>query len=98
MTRALGTLLAACALLAPATAAAQRDFSRVEIATTRLADGLYVLEGAGGNMAVSIGEDAVFLVDDQYAPLTEKIVAASSGSPRRCRNAIRSRGSVSSRS
>ena len=76
MTRALGTLLAACALLAPATAAAQRDLSKVEIATKPLGDGLYVLEGAGGNMAVSVGEDAVFLVDDQYAPLTEKIVAA----------------------
>lgn len=76
MTRALGTLLAACALIAPAMSAAQRDFSKVEIATTRLSDGLYILEGAGGNMAVSIGEDAVFLVDDQYAPLTERIVAA----------------------
>ena len=76
MTRALGTLLAACALLAPAMAAAQRDLSKVEIAAKRLGDGLYVLEGAGGNMAVSVGEDAVFLVDDQYAPLTEKIVAA----------------------
>jgi len=76
MTRAFATVLAVCALLAPAAAVAQRDFSKVEITTRQVADGLYVLEGAGGNMAVSVGEDAVFLVDDQYAPLTEKIVAA----------------------
>lgn len=62
-------------LLAP-TAAAQRDWSKVEMRTTPLGPGLSMIEGAGGNLAVSVGEDGVFLVDDQYAPLTEKIVAA----------------------
>ena len=76
MSRIIATLLGACALLAAATAAAQRDFSKVEITARPVAEGLYVLEGAGGNMAVSVGEDGVFLVDDQFAPLTEKIVAA----------------------
>jgi glyoxylase-like metal-dependent hydrolase (beta-lactamase superfamily II) len=57
-------------------AAAQQDFSRVEIRTERLADTVWMLTGSGGNLAVSAGEDAVFLVDDQYAPLTERIVAA----------------------
>jgi len=55
---------------------AQGDLSKVEITTTRLADGIYMLEGAGGNIGVSVGADGVFLVDDQFAPLTEKIVAA----------------------
>jgi glyoxylase-like metal-dependent hydrolase (beta-lactamase superfamily II) len=60
----------------PAPAFAQRDYSKVEIVTTKLTDTTYVLAGAGGNMGLSIGPDAVFLVDDQYAPLTPKIVEA----------------------
>jgi len=55
---------------------AQQDYSKVEITTTRLADGIYMLEGAGGNIGVSVGADGVFLIDDQYAPLTDKIRAA----------------------
>ncbi len=72
------TALVAFAALAfaPLPATAQRDFSQVEIRTERVADGLYVLFGAGGNIGLSVGEDGAFLVDDQYAPLTEKILAA----------------------
>lgn len=61
--------------IAPA-AAQQRDFSKVEIKLERLAPGVAVLFGAGGNIGLSYGEDGNVLVDDQYAPLTEKIVAA----------------------
>ena len=57
-------------------ALAQQDFSKVEIQAEKLSDNVYVLTGAGGNMGVSIGDDAVFLVDDQFAPLTPKIEAA----------------------
>ncbi len=57
-------------------ALAQQDFSQVEIKTTKLADHLYMLEGAGGNLGLSIGPDGAFLVDDQFAPLSEKILAA----------------------
>lgn len=63
-------------LLAPTPGVAQRDFSKVQIKTTELGDGLAMLEGAGGNIGVSTGKDGVFLIDDQYAPLTEKILAA----------------------
>jgi cyclase len=55
---------------------AQQDFSKVEITTTKVADGIYMLEGAGGNIGVSAGADGIFLIDDQYAPLTDKIRAA----------------------
>ena len=55
-----------------------QDFSGVEITTTQLANGLYMMEGAGGNLAVAVGEDGAFLVDDQYAPLSGKIMAAIS--------------------
>jgi glyoxylase-like metal-dependent hydrolase (beta-lactamase superfamily II) len=53
-----------------------QDFDTVEIRTTELANGIYMLEGAGGNIGVSVGPDGVFLIDDQYAPLSEKIRAA----------------------
>lgn len=57
-------------------AAAQQDFSKVEIKTTQLSDTTYMMQGAGGNLGLSIGEDAVFVIDDQFAPLSERITAA----------------------
>ena len=56
--------------------AQQRNFDAVQIKTTKVADGIYMLEGEGGNIGVSAGEDGVFLIDDQFAPLTPKIMAA----------------------
>lgn len=53
-----------------------RDFSAVEIKTHKVTDTIYMLEGAGGNIGISAGPDGVFMIDDQYAPLTDKIVAA----------------------
>jgi cyclase len=67
--------LAVLALLA-FPAFAQQDFAKVEIQTEKLSDSVYLLTGAGGNMGLSVGDDAVFLVDDQFAPLTPKIEAA----------------------
>src|SRR6266568_6670085 len=63
-------------LVAGAAHAQERDFDKVTIKTTRVADGVYMLEGAGGNIGVSVGEDGVVLIDDQFAPLTPKIQAA----------------------
>jgi len=57
-------------------ALAQQDLSKVEIRADKLSESLYMLTGAGGNIGLSLGEDAVFLVDDQFAPLTPKIEAA----------------------
>jgi glyoxylase-like metal-dependent hydrolase (beta-lactamase superfamily II) len=69
---------AALTLLAgsPRAATAQQDMAEVEIETQEVADGVYMLVGQGGNIGVSIGEDGVFVIDDQFAPLTEKILAA----------------------
>ncbi len=69
------TCLAALALSSPQVQA-QGDFDKVEIKTTDLGHGLYMLTGAGGNMGLCVGSDGAFLIDDQYAPLTEKIIAA----------------------
>jgi len=55
---------------------AQRDYSDVEIQAHHVAGTYYYLEGAGGNIGLSVGEDGVVMIDDQFAPLTDKIVAA----------------------
>ena len=55
---------------------AQQDFSQVEIQTIDVAPGIYMLVGAGGNLGLSVGEDGAFLIDDQFAPLSGKIMAA----------------------
>lgn len=73
--RVVGSGAAALALTV-AVAAQERDFSKVEVTSAKLAEGVYMLAGAGGNLGVSAGESGVFLVDDQYAPLTAKIKAA----------------------
>jgi len=56
--------------------AAAQDFDDVEIKATHVAGNVGVLEGAGGNIGVSVGPDGVLLVDDQFAPLGPKIHAA----------------------
>ncbi len=68
--------VAVLSVIAATSAWAQRDFSKVEIKTTELVDRIYMLEGAGGNMGLSVGDDGAFLIDDQFAPLSEKIIAA----------------------
>ena len=72
---AMITLLGLMWLLSPASHA-QQDFSNVEIVTHHVAGSVYYLQGAGGNIGLSIGEDGVVMIDDQYAPLTDKILAA----------------------
>ena len=67
-------------VLAAALSAAQdQDFSKVEIKVTKVSGTVYMLEGAGGNIGASVGEDGIVVVDDQYAPLAEKIQAALKG-------------------
>lgn len=54
---------------------AQRDFSKAKITSEKLSDNIYALFGEGGNIGLAIGENAAYLIDDQFGPLTEKIVA-----------------------
>jgi glyoxylase-like metal-dependent hydrolase (beta-lactamase superfamily II) len=68
--------LLAAGLLLSVPVNAQQDWSKVEIKTQPLAPGVAVLFGAGGNIGVSYGEDGTILIDDQFAPLTEKIQKA----------------------
>lgn len=67
-------------LLASGLAAAQdEDFSKVQMKVSKVAGNVYMLEGAGGNIGASVGDDGIVIVDDQYAPLAEKIQAALKG-------------------
>lgn len=70
----LYALLAVC--LCSVGAQAQQDLSKVEIKVTKVAGNVFMLEGAGGNIGVSVGADGILIVDDQFAPLADKIRAA----------------------
>lgn len=72
--------IAVLACLAAGSCFAQdRDFSKVQIKVSKVAGTVYMLEGAGGNIGASVGEDGIVIVDDQYAPLAERIQAALKG-------------------
>jgi cyclase len=70
-------MLLGCLFLAAAISSAQdEDYSKVQMKVTKVAGNVYMLEGAGGNIGASVGDDGIVIVDDQYAPLAEKIQAA----------------------
>jgi len=75
---AVSMLMVLCSLLNRASAQDQ-DFSKVEIKVTKVSGNIYMLQGAGGNIAASVGQDGIVIVDDQYAPLADKIQAALKG-------------------
>jgi len=70
------SLLPAVLIAATASVAAAQTFDTIQIRTQPLTRGIYLLQGAGGNIGLAVGDDAVFVVDDQFAPLTPKILAA----------------------
>lgn len=74
----LPALAAAVVMISGASAALAQndDFSSVQIVTHHLTGNIHYLEGRGGNIGVSVGDDGVVMIDSQFAPLTEKIVAA----------------------
>ncbi|MFL6629550.1 MAG: MBL fold metallo-hydrolase [Vitreoscilla sp.] len=78
MTRTIASLVAFAALATASSAFAQAapDFANVQIKATRLAPDFWTLEGQGGTISVLAGDDGILLVDSQFAPLTDKLVAA----------------------
>ncbi|HYI39074.1 MAG TPA: MBL fold metallo-hydrolase [Allosphingosinicella sp.] len=66
----------AIAALAAAPAYAQQDLSKAEVRVEKIAPGVAVLFGAGGNIGLSYGPDGNIIVDDQYAPMSDRILAA----------------------
>lgn len=76
MSHRLTLMAAALFHIAAPLAHAQANFDTVQVRTQSLTRGLYMLQGSGGNIGLAVGDDAVFVVDDQFAPLTPKILAA----------------------
>ena len=72
----VGLAILGSAAAAPVSAQGQQDFSKVEITTTKISDSLYALDGQGGRVGVQVGPNGIFIVDSQFAPLTDKLVAA----------------------
>jgi glyoxylase-like metal-dependent hydrolase (beta-lactamase superfamily II) len=72
-------LILLISLLPVGSAFVQQDFSKVQMKLTKVGGTVYMLEGAGGNIGVSVGEDGIVLVDDQFAPLAPKIREALKG-------------------
>jgi cyclase len=68
----IGLLVFPCIVMAQQ----EPDWSKVQIKATKVAGNIYMLEGSGGNIAASIGDDGIVIVDDQFAPLAEKIQAS----------------------
>src|SRR5438309_8327436 len=56
-----------------------QDFSKVEMKVQKVAGSVYMIEGAGGNIAASVGDDGIVMVDDEFLPLADKIEAALKG-------------------
>lgn len=69
-------LIGIAIISATGAASAQQDFSKVQVKIEKLNASTYMLVGSGGNIGLSIGDDAVFVIDDQFAPLAPKIKAA----------------------
>ena len=84
MTTTLRLSFAALSFCLAASALAQQapvppvgpDFSKINVTTTDLGHKTYMLEGAGGNVTVAVGDDGVIMVDGQFAPMHDKLKAA----------------------
>lgn len=72
-------ILAVAILCASVLSAQDQDFSKVKITVSKVAGTVYMLQGAGGNIGASVGDDGIVIVDDQYAPLADRIQAALRG-------------------
>ncbi|CAN5824138.1 MAG: MBL fold metallo-hydrolase [Pyrinomonadaceae bacterium] len=76
MPKHFSAFLAMIVLLCAAQAYAQQDFSKVEIKAEKVTGNVYMLQGSGGNIGASVGSDGILIVDDQFAPLADKVKAA----------------------
>src|SRR6266481_953238 len=74
--RSTFAILAVFAIMSVCANAQAPDFSKVQIKTNKISNNFYTLDGQGGTIGVLAGPDGVFMVDGQFAPLTDKIVAA----------------------
>ena len=69
-------ILSVFALFMASSAAFSQNFDTVKIRPIKLTDKVYMLKGSGGNIGLLTGADGLLMIDDQFAPLSEKIAAA----------------------
>ena len=74
--RRIGRLVAGVLLLGVAPSLRAQNFDTIQVRSVLVAGSVHMLQGAGGNIGLVVGSDAVFVVDDQFAPLTPKVLAA----------------------
>jgi len=74
--RRIGRLVAGVLLLGVAPSLRAQNFDTIQVRSVLVAGSVHMLQGAGGNIGLVVGNDAVFVVDDQFAPLTPKVLAA----------------------
>ena len=79
MKRVSGIFFACVLAMSAALASAQQDLSKAEIKAQNVKGNIYMLNGTGGNVGVSVGPDGVLIVDDKFAPLADKIRASLKG-------------------
>jgi cyclase len=72
-------LIALFTLYACAAFAQQQDLSKVEVKAVKVAGTVYMITGSGGNIGVSVGDDGIVIIDDEFAPLAPKIIQALNG-------------------
>ena len=68
-------VVAAVLILTSFSTVIAQDLDKVQITSVKVTDNIYMLKGAGGNIGLSFGSDGIFIIDDQFAPLNEKIIA-----------------------
>lgn len=76
MTKSISIVIGVLICVSATNSYAQQDFSKVEVKATKVAGNVHMLQGSGGNIGVSVGSDGILIVDDQFAPLADKIKAA----------------------
>jgi glyoxylase-like metal-dependent hydrolase (beta-lactamase superfamily II) len=74
-TKLIGLTFFAVVLLCSFVSVSAQDFDRVQFTAVKVTDNIYMLQGAGGNIGLSFGDDGIFIIDDQFAPLHEKLIA-----------------------
>lgn len=74
-TKQIILVVTAVLILSSFSTAIAQDLDKVQITSVKITDNIYMLQGAGGNIGLSFGSDGIFIIDDQFAPLHEKLIA-----------------------
>ncbi|MEE8149477.1 MAG: MBL fold metallo-hydrolase, partial [candidate division Zixibacteria bacterium] len=74
-TKQIILVVTAVLILTSFSTASAQDFDKIQITSVKITDNIFMLQGAGGNIGLSFGSDGIFIIDDKFAPLHEKLIA-----------------------